>query len=140
MAPSGCWIWKQGTDTHGYPKANVNPGHRTRLVHRVSYEVFVGPIPDGLELDHLCHRILCVRPLHLSPVTTAENSRRSTSMAAMQGRSATCWSCGEAKAPAGRARQRKGSRRFCPACARAARARWAARQAARAAAATLPLG
>ncbi|MDQ1426633.1 MAG: hypothetical protein QOK39_109 [Acidimicrobiaceae bacterium] len=45
-------------------------------VHRWSYEQLVGPIPDGLVLDHLCRVTACVNPAHLEPVTLAENFRR----------------------------------------------------------------
>jgi hypothetical protein len=50
------------------------------LAHRASYEFFVGPIPDGLEIDHVwtrgCRHTNCVNPEHLEPVTRAENMRR----------------------------------------------------------------
>jgi len=46
------------------------------LAHRVSYEVFVGPIPDGMIIDHLCRNRACILPTHLEPVTHAENTRR----------------------------------------------------------------
>ena len=51
-------------------------GERKRLAHVVAYELFVGPVPDGRELDHLCRVPACVRPTHLEPVTHAENLRR----------------------------------------------------------------
>jgi len=49
---------------------------RTIRAHRASYEAFVGPIPDGLDLDHLCRNKPCINPAHLEPVTRAENLRR----------------------------------------------------------------
>jgi hypothetical protein len=69
----GCWIW-QGTQRGGYGRAKAN-GKQT-AAHRVVYEALVGPIPDGLVLDHLCLTPLCVNPAHLEPVTRAENVRR----------------------------------------------------------------
>lgn len=65
----GCWLWT-GRTVKGYGK------HSGKLAHRVAYEEMVGPIPDGLELDHLCRTPLCVRPDHLEPVTRHVNMRR----------------------------------------------------------------
>lgn len=72
-APSGCWLWT-GSTANGYGQARV--GGKTVRAHRASYELLVGPIPEGLTLDHLCHVKNCVRPEHLEPVTAAENTRR----------------------------------------------------------------
>jgi hypothetical protein len=47
-----------------------------RQAHRVVYETLAGPVPDGLELDHLCRQKACVNPQHLEPVTHRENMRR----------------------------------------------------------------
>ena len=69
-----CWLWTACT-TRGYPTFSEN-GTNVRG-HRWAYEHFVGPIPDGLHLDHLCRTPLCVNPDHLEPVTPAENTRRS---------------------------------------------------------------
>lgn len=66
---TGCWDWT-GKTLDGYGRLTGE------YAHRVSYELFVGPIPDGLELDHLCNRPLCVNPAHLEPVTHDENMRR----------------------------------------------------------------
>lgn len=71
----GCWIWQRSTTRNGYPRIRV--GGRTRLAHRVAYETFIGPIPDGLHIDHTCFQSLCVNPAHLEAVTQAENNRRS---------------------------------------------------------------
>lgn len=79
--PDGCWLWT-GPPYGG--KGNVRYSRvgeggregRTLLGHRVSYEHFVGPIPEGLEIDHLCRRPLCVNPKHLEPVLHAENVDR----------------------------------------------------------------
>lgn len=68
--PNGCCLWTGPVDTHGYGR------HGKPVAHRVIYELIVGPIPDGLELDHLCRVPRCVNPHHLEPVTHAENVRR----------------------------------------------------------------
>jgi hypothetical protein len=69
-----CWLWLGHRDRGGYGSLIIQ--RRTRIAHRVSYEAFVGPIPAGLELDHLCRVPACVNPAHLEPVTAAENQRR----------------------------------------------------------------
>ncbi len=71
---AGCWVWQRSKIPAGYGKISVNG--RDLLAHRVAYEAFVGPIPDGLELDHLCRVRACCNPAHLEPVTRAENHRR----------------------------------------------------------------
>lgn len=74
--PHGCWIWQlRCMPTEGYGLIAVNS--HPRMAHRVSYETFVGPIPEGLQLDHLCRVRACVNPEHLEPVTARENVLRS---------------------------------------------------------------
>lgn len=70
----GCWEWQGGRDGMGYGTIIVQ--RQTLRAHRASYEAFVGPIPDGLELDHLCRHKECINPAHLEPVTHSENLRR----------------------------------------------------------------
>jgi hypothetical protein len=69
-----CWEWLGARNSKGYPCFAIE--RKSKLAHRVSYELLVGRIPDGLQLDHLCRNIICVRPSHLEPVTNAENMRR----------------------------------------------------------------
>jgi hypothetical protein len=69
-----CWLWTASRDSHGY--GHIGYQRRNWLAHRLSYELVVGPIPDGLSLDHLCRNPPCVRPAHLEPVTHAENLAR----------------------------------------------------------------
>jgi hypothetical protein len=69
----GCWEWT-AAKVVGYGRIWWNG--KLQLAHRVMYELHVAPIPEGLELDHLCRNPGCVRPDHLEPVTHFENQRR----------------------------------------------------------------
>lgn len=75
----GCWEWPGNKTADGYGTVDdFTSAKRRRLyAHRVAYEALVGPIPDGLELDHLCRNRSCVRPDHLEPVTHGVNIQRS---------------------------------------------------------------
>ena len=71
---SGCWLWDAGGNGNGYGRFRY--AGRQRYAHRVVYELLVGPIPDGLQIDHLCRVRCCVNPQHMQPVTQQENIRR----------------------------------------------------------------
>lgn len=78
--PSGCWLWTGAKNQHGYgvlsiPGAKAN-NFKKKYVHRLSWELLRGEIPDGLHLDHLCRTPSFLNPWHLDPVTHAENMRR----------------------------------------------------------------
>lgn len=73
---SGCWVWNAGGTTDGYGKIRGAAKYRFERAHRVAYELFVGPIPEGLTIDHLCRNRGCVNPEHLEPVTSRENILR----------------------------------------------------------------
>lgn len=82
----GCWLWTGCIANNGY--GQVGHEGRTRSAHTVAYEMFVGPIPEGLTIDHTCHNgsgckggptcthRRCVNPGHLEPVTNLVNNRR----------------------------------------------------------------
>lgn len=72
-----CWLWQSPPSACGYGQFNVN-GFPMKA-HRFAYELLVGPIPEGLHIDHLCHIALCVNPAHLEAVTPKVNSERSFS-------------------------------------------------------------
>src|SRR6185295_6552302 len=71
----GCWIWKSALDTGGYGQFY---DVKTINSHRWTYQHFIGPIPPGLDLDHLCRNRACCNPMHLEPVTRSENILRGT--------------------------------------------------------------
>lgn len=69
-----CHIWTLNLTTEGYARVQIDR-HQV-LVHRLSYALANGPIPDGLHLDHLCRQRDCVNPAHLEAVTCRENLLR----------------------------------------------------------------
>lgn len=72
--PNGCWLWTGTIERTGYGRFWL--GGRQEIAHRASYALLIGPIPEGLTIDHLCRVRACVNPDHLEPVTLAENIRR----------------------------------------------------------------
>lgn len=71
-----CWLWTGSRVPLGYGQFNATTKAPTRA-HRWAWEYLVGPIPEGMHLDHLCRNPPCVNPDHLEPVTPGENFRRS---------------------------------------------------------------
>lgn len=87
VVDSGCWIWTGAPNHGGYGTFMFSSGKNgTKMVmaHRMSYETFVGKIPDGLVLDHLCVTPACVNWRHLEPVTRRINSLRGQGNACAQ--------------------------------------------------------
>lgn len=72
----GCWKWIGARWSKGYGKFTEPVTQRRIGAHVWGYKNFVGPIPEGMELDHLCRNPWCVNPEHLEPVTHLENVRR----------------------------------------------------------------
>lgn len=103
-----CWSWTGAKNDRGYGQIRVDG--RIVYAHRFSYQVHLGSIPDSLQIDHLCRNRSCVRPDHLEPVTSAENTRR--------GEPASRTQCprGHAYDEANTGRSARTGRRFCKAC------------------------
>lgn len=120
----GCWLWTGALNADGYGNFR---SERTQRAHAWSWIEEHGPVPDGLELDHLCGTRGCVRPSHCQPVTHRENVLRGNGVAGINARKTTC--------PQGHpydATSRRGDgrvKRRCSRCANAsARRRYALRE------------
>lgn len=81
VTDGGCWLWQLSRFRNGYGQlSSSRPVPRSRLAHRAVYESLVGPIPAGLELDHVCRVRACVNPEHLEPVTSSVNKIRARAL------------------------------------------------------------
>lgn len=88
---TGCWNWTSTMHSGGYGQiSRGRAGEGLEYAHRVSHELFIGPIPEGLEVDHLCRNTRCVNPLHLEAVTGRINVHRSDSLAGINARKTHC--------------------------------------------------
>lgn len=112
-----CWIWTAAT--HGGYGTFWYENHTKSQAHRFAYELLVGPIPDDLQLDHLCRVHGCVNPAHLEPVTSKINCLRGESFAAINATKTHC-SYGHAF-DSTNTKERKSGGRDCRICQR----RWA---------------
>lgn len=112
-APDGCWLWTGGLSVAGYGRIRINTV--LHYTHRLVYELLAGPIPEGLEIDHLCRVRACCNPAHLEPVTHAENVRRED---------ASVTHCPKGHAYEGHNLIRDGNSRKCRICVYARHKRW----------------
>jgi hypothetical protein len=74
---NGCWNWLGVKNSYGYGRIRVGKikvDRQMMLAHRAAYEIFVGPIPKGKELDHMCRNRACINPVHTRPVTHQQNA------------------------------------------------------------------
>lgn len=110
-ADTGCWLWTAFCNPGGYGKIGL--GRRNLLAHRAVYELVVGRIPEGLQLDHLCRVRHCVNPDHLEVVTSRENTLRGETLPAHNAAKTHCEEGHEL-----------GDDRVCRECARARARRW----------------
>lgn len=117
-----CWFWSGHIDKHGY--AQISKGDRASGVTRaarVAYELYRGPIPEGMQPDHLCRNRECVNPWHLELVTSRENTLRGEGVSAQNARKTHCKN-GHAFDEANTYHPKKGGR-ACRACSRDSYAR-----------------
>lgn len=86
--PDGCWQWTGAKNRDGY--GNVRRAGRVASAHVVAFQLLVGPVPEGLEIDHLCRNRACVNPAHLEPVPHRTNVLRGDAPPAANARKTHC--------------------------------------------------
>lgn len=87
-----CWVWTAGRTVRGSAGYGValNRDGKSTVAHRIAYELLVGPIPNGLTLDHECRNRQCVNPAHLTPMTMRENVLRGIGPTAINAKKTHC--------------------------------------------------
>lgn len=127
---NGCWMWTRAVNSDGYGLWMKRGPDYHRGAHRVTWEIFNGKMPEGLEIDHLCRYRACVNPAHLQTVTHAVNTLIGDSPQAKNARRVTC----KNGHPFDRVYVHPGGtrqQRICSRCMRQrARSRWLAKKAA----------
>ena len=112
----GCWVWQKPLQ-NGYGRmwvgSRLDGSRRFALAHDASYRASVGPVPDGMVLDHLCRNRACCNPAHLETVTQRENVLRGIGPSAVNAQKTHC-PHGHEFTP-GNTRMNKG-KRYCGEC------------------------
>lgn len=88
VSGDGCWRWHGALQPTGY--GMLWNGRRPEQAHRVAYKLFIGEIPDGCEIDHICRNRSCVNPSHLRAVSHRENMRVSDTPMGRNARKTSC--------------------------------------------------
>lgn len=111
-----CWLWMGSLNRNGYGRTTRTNSRTSVVAHRYVYELVIGPIPDGLQLDHLCRVRNCVNPEHVEPVTQRTNLLRGETITA---RSAAVTHCPSGHPYSGRnLRVSREGYRYCRECRR----------------------
>lgn len=109
-----CWIWQAHTQPTGYGQFWLDG--KLHPAHRIAYQLYIGPIPEGLEIDHLCGNPSCVNPAHLEPTSHRVNSQRRFNHA--NGNSVKTHCVRGHELTADNLRPNQGNHRRCKECAR----------------------
>jgi hypothetical protein len=87
---TGCVVWQLALTKAGYARIEMAPEKRKVFVHRIVYELNVGPIPEGMVIDHLCRNRACINYEHLEVVTIRENTLRGEGASAENAKKIEC--------------------------------------------------
>lgn len=123
--PDECWIWQASRDGCGY---GMFKSERSTRAHQWAYMSTVGPIPEGLVLDHLCRTPSCVNPAHLEPVTNQENLSRGWGRRLRNGMATECIN-GHAYTPENTYTHPVSEQKVCKTCSSKSRARYSEKRA-----------
>lgn len=107
-----CWEWQMSRIRAGYGQLFVEGKHN--YTHRLMYQLCKGPIPEGLQIDHLCRNRACCNPAHLEAVTSGENTKRGVLLENL--RSKTHCKNGHEFTPENTKRHKATGGRYCRIC------------------------
>lgn len=125
ITSNGCWEWTGSLHANGYASTGAGKRNKRKYVHRISYELWIGPIAQGMDLDHLCRNRKCFNPAHLEQVTRRENALRGEGpsiLARLNGAKTHCKNGNEFTPDNTRIRPTGG--RACRACAKSKQAEY----------------